>query len=59
MLKADPASQTALLELGRTHQERGDRAAAVAALEKLIALDATTDEAREARALLAELKKSS
>jgi tetratricopeptide (TPR) repeat protein len=59
LLKADPENQKALLELGRTHQEGGDRAAAVAALEKLVALDSTTDEAREARTLLAELKKSS
>ena len=59
MLRADPVSQKALLELGRTHQERGDRAAAVAALDKLVALDGTTDEARDARALLAELKKVS
>jgi tetratricopeptide (TPR) repeat protein len=59
MLKADPASQKALLELGRTHQERGDRAAAIAALEQLVALDGTTDEARDARALLAELKRTS
>jgi tetratricopeptide (TPR) repeat protein len=58
LLKADPASQKALLETARTHQERGDRAAAIAALEKLIALDGTTDEARDARALLAQLKQS-
>jgi tetratricopeptide (TPR) repeat protein len=58
LLKADPASQKALLETARTHQERGDRAAAVAALEKLIALDGTTDEARDAQALLARLKQS-
>ena len=59
LLKADPASQKALLELGRTHQERGDRAAAIGTLERLVALNGTTDEARDARALLAELKKVS
>jgi len=48
-----------LLELARTHQERGDRAAAVAALETLIALDGATDQARDARALLAQLKQPS
>jgi tetratricopeptide (TPR) repeat protein len=59
LLKANPASQKALLELGRMEQERGDRAAAIAALEQLVALDGTTDEARDARALLAELKRTS
>ena len=59
LLKADPASQKALLETARTHLERGDRAAAIAALDTLIAHGGTTDEAREARDLLAELKKVS
>jgi hypothetical protein len=58
LLKADPASQKALLETARTHQERGNRAAAIEALDKLVAIDGTTDEARDARALLAQLKQS-
>ena len=59
LLKADPGSQKALLETARTHQESGDRAAAIEALDRLIAQSGTTDEARDARALLAELKKMS
>ena len=58
LLKADPPSQKARLETARIHEERGDRAAAIEALEKLIAQDGTTDEARDARALLARLKQS-
>lgn len=59
LLEADPANQKAMLELARTHDERGDRAAAVAALDRLIALDGTTEEARDARALLAQMKQPS
>jgi tetratricopeptide (TPR) repeat protein len=58
-LKAEPSSQKALLELGRTQQEKGDRAGAIATLERAVALDPATDEAKDARALLAQLKQSS
>jgi tetratricopeptide (TPR) repeat protein len=58
LLKADPASQKTLYELACTDRERGDRAAAIATLEKLINLDGTTDEAQNARVLLAELKRT-
>jgi hypothetical protein len=56
-LKKDPRNQKALLGLGRTQYEQGDRAAAIVTLEKTVAIDGTTDEAREARAVLAEIRK--
>jgi tetratricopeptide (TPR) repeat protein len=56
ILTGDAGNQKALLELARCQQEGGDRAAAVATLEKLIGLDGTTDEAKDARALMARLK---
>jgi len=56
-LKRDARNQKALLELGRTQHEQGDRAAAIATLEQLVAIDGATDEAREARAILDELRK--
>jgi hypothetical protein len=37
--------------------EQGDRAAAIATLDRAVAVDGTTSEAREARAMLDELKK--
>ena len=57
VLKHDPQNQKALLELGRTQLEQGDRAAAVATLEQLVAIDATTDEAAEAQGLLEQARK--
>jgi tetratricopeptide (TPR) repeat protein len=57
LLKKDAANQKALLGLGRTQCEQGDRAAAIATLEKAVAIDGTTDEAQEARTMLAELRK--
>lgn len=57
ILKDDPGNQKALLELGRTQHEHGDRAAAVATLEKLIAIDATTEESAQARGLLEQIRK--
>jgi len=57
ILKHDPKSQKAMLELGRTQLEQGDRAAAVATLEKLVAIDGTTAEAGEAKAVLGGMGK--
>jgi TolA-binding protein len=56
ILKGDARNQKALLELGRTQHEQGDRGAAVATLEALIAIDGTTDEATEARALIGQIR---
>jgi tetratricopeptide (TPR) repeat protein len=57
VLKRDARNQKALLELGRTQHEQGDRAAAVTTLERVVALDGTTAEAQEARAVLDEIRK--
>lgn len=57
VLKRDAQNQKALLELGRTQHEQGDRAAAAATLERLITIDGTTDEAAEARGLLKQVRK--
>ena len=56
ILKRDARNQKALLELGRTQHEQGDRSAALATLEKLVAIDGTTDEATEARALIGQIR---
>jgi TolA-binding protein len=56
ILKSDARNQKALLELGRTQHEQGDRNAAMATLEALIAIDGTTDEATEARALIGQIR---
>jgi tetratricopeptide (TPR) repeat protein len=53
----DARNQKALLGLGRSRLEEGNRAAAVAALEQVVAADGTTDEAKEARALLSDIRK--
>jgi len=58
VLKAEPGSQKALLELARTHRRVVIHASAIAALEKVIAVNGSTEEARDARALLAQLKHS-
>ena len=52
MLKKDARNQRALVGLGRTQFEQGDRAAAVATLEQVISIDGSTSEAAEARAIL-------
>jgi len=57
VLKRDARNQRALVGLGRTQYERGDRAAAIATLEQAIAIDGATGEAGEARAILAEIRK--
>ena len=57
ILKRDARNQNALLGLGRTQHEQGDRAAALATLEKLVAIDGTTDEATEARALIEQIRR--
>jgi tetratricopeptide (TPR) repeat protein len=57
LLKKDAGHQKALLGLGRTQYAQGDRDAAIATLEKAVAVDGSTDEAQEARALLAEMRK--
>jgi cytochrome c-type biogenesis protein CcmH/NrfG len=57
LLKKDGRNQKALLGLGLTQFEQGDRTAAIATLEKAVAVDGATDEAREARAMLGELRK--
>jgi tetratricopeptide (TPR) repeat protein len=56
ILKRDARNQKALLELGRTQHEQGDRAAALTTLEKLVAIDGTTDEATEARTLIEQIR---
>ncbi len=57
ILKRDAGNQRALVGLGRAQYEQGNRAAAIATLERAVAIDGTTDEAREARAVLAEIQK--
>ncbi len=57
LLKKDASSQKALLGLGRTQREQGDRAAAIATLEKVVAIDGASNEAREARAMIDEMRK--
>ena len=57
MLKRDARNQKALLGLGRTQHDQGDRAAAISTLEQLIAIDGATAEAQEARAVLDEIRK--
>jgi len=57
LLKKDARNQKALLGLGRTQLEQGDRAAAIATLDKTVAIDATTPEAAEARDLIAQARK--
>ena len=56
ILKRDARNQKALLELGRTQHDQGDRASALATLEKLVAIDGTTDEATEARTLIEQIR---
>jgi cytochrome c-type biogenesis protein CcmH/NrfG len=57
ILKSDATNQKALLELGRTQHEQGERAAALATLEKLISIDGKTDEATEARQLIEQIRR--
>ena len=57
VLKRDEGNQRALVGLGRAQYEQGNRAAAIATLERAVAVDGATDEAREARAVLAEIQK--
>lgn len=57
LLKKDARNQQALIGIGRTQIEQGDRAAAIATLERVVAIDGTTDAAKEARGVLAELRK--
>ena len=57
ILKRDATNQRALVGLGRAQHEQGNRAAAIATLERAVAIDGATDEAREARAILAEIQK--
>jgi len=57
VLKRDARNQKALLGLGRTQYGQGDRDAAIATLERLVAIDGATDEARDARSALEEIRK--
>ena len=57
VLKRDAGNQRALVGLGRAQYEQGNRAGAIATLERAVAIDGATDEAREARAVLAEIRK--
>lgn len=57
VLKRDAGNQRALVGLGRAQHEQGNRAAAIASLEQAVAVDGGTNEAREARAILAEIRK--
>lgn len=57
LLKRDADNQKALLGLGRAQFEQGDLSAAVATLERTVAIDGATGEAQEARTMLAEMKK--
>ena len=52
VLKKDARNQKALVGLGRTQYEQGDRAAAIATLEQAVSIDSATSEAAEARAIL-------
>jgi len=52
LLKKNDRNQKALLGLGRTQLEQGDRTAAIATLDKAVAVDGATPEAAEARELL-------
>jgi hypothetical protein len=56
LLRRDAKNQKALLELGRTQHEQGDPASATATLERLVAIDGSTGEAAQARALLASIR---
>jgi hypothetical protein len=57
MLNRDAKNQKAMLELARTQNESGDAAAAAATIERLLGVGAATDEAAEARALLATVRR--
>jgi tetratricopeptide (TPR) repeat protein len=57
VLKRDARSQRALVGLGRAQYEQGNRAAAIATLEQVIAVDGSTSEAAEARGLLDQARK--
>jgi tetratricopeptide (TPR) repeat protein len=57
VLKKDARNQKALVGLGRTQYEQGGRAAAIATLEQVIAIDGSTSEAAEARGLLDQARK--
>lgn len=51
-LKKDARNQKALVGLGRSQLEQGDRAAAIATLDRAVAVDGSTPDAAEARDLL-------
>jgi tetratricopeptide (TPR) repeat protein len=57
VLKKDARNQKALVGLGRTQYEQGDRAAAIATLEQAVSIDGATSEAAEARAILDGIRK--
>jgi tetratricopeptide (TPR) repeat protein len=57
VLKRDARNQKALLGLSRTQYDQGDRAAAIATLEQVVAIDGTTTEAAEARDILQQVRK--
>jgi tetratricopeptide (TPR) repeat protein len=57
LLKKDARNQKALVGLGRTQFEQGDRAAAISTLEQVISIDGSTSEAAEARASLDGIRK--
>lgn len=57
LLERDARNQRALLEVGRTRFEAGHGAAASAALDELLAIDSSTEEAAQARELLAQVRK--
>jgi len=57
VLKKDARSQRALVGLGRAQYEQGNRAAAIATLGQVIAIDGSTSEAAEARGLLDQARK--
>lgn len=57
VLKKDARNQKALVGLGRTQYEQGDRAAAIATLEQAVSIDGATTEAAEARTILDGIRK--
>jgi tetratricopeptide (TPR) repeat protein len=57
VLKNDARNQKALVGLGRTQYEQGNRAAAIATLEQAVSIDGATSEAAEARAFLDGIRK--
>jgi hypothetical protein len=57
LLRTDPANQHALVELGQAHAERGDLTTAATTLRKAVSINASSDEGKQAAALLGSMKR--